>query len=126
MDLFLPADCNEAAIEFNRFSKLDFTSTTVTIILLRSDAPVPQHVDRFLEPINGSNPVSIFGESSSTRPNGVRQSKRIKNGLNMRRHAVKIFKDWTIKDLKVAVRVLSHLPFNDTQPLTHASCGSDP
>ncbi|KAI5119495.1 hypothetical protein M0805_009519 [Coniferiporia weirii] len=114
--------------ECRKDRKLDFMSTLLTVILLKSAEPVPQSSsglppqptpgDRAAALISGKDNVPPCGRTRIVpdgNTNGTRQSKRLKSGRNSCRRSVQIFKNWTVKDVKTAINKIFKIPIISQQ-----------
>jgi len=101
------ADCR-------RKSKLDFISTEITVITLKTKETVPSQCLSFGLCDKGAQippPSAANGLSSYATGNGTRQSRRIReNNRFGRRQKVSIRKDMTVKEIKIAIQKAMRTP----------------
>ena len=88
--------------------RLDYLSATLTIIRIGKDvdpAAPPKQDMHSSGATNGKQ--SILASQSDViytgRTNGIRQSRRLQEGKNSRLQ-IQVEREWTIKDVKIAVR----------------------
>ncbi|KAH8116817.1 cysteine proteinase [Phellopilus nigrolimitatus] len=102
-------------------NKLNFVSTSLAIILLKSSEPVPRPLSVSPSQSAKTIPTSLIngncklasGRASSPshgKANGTRQSRRLKEGKNSCRQTVQIYKKWTVKDVKIAIYKVFKIP----------------
>ena len=89
------------------YRKLTYDYAQVTLILLKSDDPIPtgDRSEQDHDMTNGNDHATDFVVgSSSSKANGQRQSRRIRENKDKgKRKKIEIGKDMTVKDIKVLV-----------------------